>query len=1117
MKAKFIRLFSFIMITLLMIMPVSAQQVADGEVPSQVDSVTSEYELTILHTNDNHARVDQYNRNGARCTEEDDLDGLCIAGTPRLATKVNEIRSEVGNVLLLDAGDQFQGTLFFNLFKEEILNLTMNYLEYDAMTVGNHEFDDGPATLAAFINGSDFPIVSANIDASADLDLVGLIEPYTIVVEGGEQIGIIGLTTPETENISSPGPDIVFNDPLTSLQDAADHLTGLGVDKIIALTHQGYDVDVEMAAQVSGVDVIIGGHSHTFTYTPTDPIKFYDPEFPQYDPLAPAGEYPTVVESLTGEPVLVITAYQWGTFLGRLDVGFDAGGVIDAYGGNPIYLGTDVEKDAVLDGMLDPYREDVADLVGTVVGETTVDLLIDEGGVRICRLGECLLGNLVADAMLWKANEMEPGANYQIAFQNGGGLRAPILTGEISMGDVLETLPFGNTIATFELKGEYVKEALENGARLYPSANGGFAQVSGLKYVIDPNQPAGSRISNVQVWNGVVWSPLNSNAYYKVVTNDFMRRGGDNYTVFRDYAVDPYDFGPLLDEALADYLQEFSPVTPEIEGRVTFEYKIFMPIQMVDYVGVDYFEFTVLHTNDFHARVDQYNRNGARCTEEDDLNGLCIAGTPRLATVVNDIRDITENVLLLDAGDQFQGTLFFTLFKEQVLNETMNYLGYDAMTVGNHEFDDGPATLAAFIEGADFPVVSANINASADPDLAGLIPPYTIVEKGGEQIGIVGLTTPETENISSPGPYVTFTDPLTSLQAAVYRLTAQGVDKIIALTHQGYDQDVELAAQVSGVDIIIGGHSHTFTYIPTDPIYFYEPQFPQYSELVPAGEYPTVVSSPAGEPVLVVTAYQWGTFLGRLDVGFNDVGQLYSFTGNPIYLGTDVEKDATLDGMLDPYREDLAELVATEVGETTVDLLIEVGGERICRVGECLLGNLVADAMLWKANEMEPTAGYQIAFQNGGGLRAPILTGEVTMGDVLETLPFGNAIATFELQGMYVKEALENGARLYPDANGGFAQVAGLNYTIDSTQPAWSRVTSVEVCNGTTCEPLDEDAFYKVVTNDFMRLGGDNYYMFLNNAVDPYDYGPLLDEALAEYFGEFSPVTPEIGPRITIE
>jgi 2',3'-cyclic-nucleotide 2'-phosphodiesterase (5'-nucleotidase family)/subtilisin family serine protease len=535
--------------------------------PITVDGI---FGLTLLHTNDFHARVDEYNRNGARCTEATAAAGQCIAGAPRVAQVVDSMRLYNENVLVLDAGDQFQGTLFFTLFQGDVLNETMNYIGYDAMAVGNHEFDSGPATLADFINDSDFPVLSANIDASSDTDLMGLIPPYVILERGGQEIGVVGLTTPETENISSPGPDITFNDPVTSLQDAVDELTLMGVDKIIALTHQGYEQDLDLAEQVSGVDVIIGGHSHTFTYSPTDPIKFSPPEFPQYDPLAPAGEYPTVVESLTGEPVLVVTAYQWGTFLGNLSVIFDSDGLVQEFAGNPIFLGANIAKDSVLDEMLDPYRDAVADLVSQVVGETTVDLPILEGGLQICRLGECLLGNLVADAMLWKANEMEPGANYQIAFQNGGGLRAPILTGDITMGDVLETLPFGNTIATFELQGQYVKAALENGASRYPSANGGFAQVAGLRYVIDPTEPVGSRITSVDVWNGVGYDPLDLDEYYKVVTNDFMRRGGDNYTMFRDYAVDPYDFGPLLDEALADYLGDFSPVTPMIEGRVTF-------------------------------------------------------------------------------------------------------------------------------------------------------------------------------------------------------------------------------------------------------------------------------------------------------------------------------------------------------------------------------------------------------------------------------------------------------------------------------------------------------------------------------------------------------------------
>lgn len=525
-------------------------------------------DLTILHTNDFHARVDEYNRNGARCKPADAATGICIGGAPRIATAVNTIRATSPNpVLLLDAGDQFQGTLFYNLFKGDVLTETMNYIGYEAMAVGNHEFDNGPAVFRQFIDGADFPVLGANIDASAEPTLAGKILPYTVVQRGGHRIGVIGLTTPDTTNISSPGPNVVFNNPTTSLQATADMLTAQGIDKIIALTHLGYAEDLALAAQVSNVDVIIGGHSHSFLYQPAVPVSFGPPAV---GPLTPVGSYPTVVASRSQTPVLVVTAYQWGTFLGNLNVTFGPGGLVTAYNGNPIFMGTAVAKDAGLDALLEPYRAAVADLIATPVGTTTVDLPINVAGALICRFGECLLGNLVADAMLAKANEVEPGANYQIAFQNGGGLRAPIIAGAVTQGDVMETLPFGNAIATFELQGQYVKAALENGARLYPAANGGFAQVAGLRYVIDPTQPANSRIVSVDVWNGTAWTPLDMDAMYKVVTNDFMRRGGDNYTVFRDFAVNPYDFGPLLDEALADYFRANSPVTPMIEGRITF-------------------------------------------------------------------------------------------------------------------------------------------------------------------------------------------------------------------------------------------------------------------------------------------------------------------------------------------------------------------------------------------------------------------------------------------------------------------------------------------------------------------------------------------------------------------
>jgi len=517
--------------------------------------------LTILHTNDFHARVDEYNRDGSWCTSTAAAQGLCIGGSARLATAINGIRTGNPNVLLLDAGDQFQGTLYYNLFKADIITVTMNALGYDAMAIGNHEFDNGPAELARLIDGAGFPVLSANIDVSAEPALAGKIAPSTVVTRSGERIGIVGLTTPEAANISSPGPNVVFKDPATSLQAAVNDLVAQGVDKIIALTHMGYAEDLALAQVITGVDVIVGGHSHTFIYTPTNPVTFTPPLYPQYSPLVPAGPYPTVVNAADGKPVLIATAFQWGTFLGRLDVEFDDDGVVTGYNGNPIYISNAIVKDSTVESIITPtYKTQVIELMNTVVGTTTVDLPLTVGGYRICRVGECLLGDLVADAMLWRINSIDPENQYQIAVQNGGGLRAGINAGPVSVGAILEVLPFGNTLATFEITGTMLLQALENGVSRYPAYDGRFPQVAGMRYTFSADKPAGSRILAVEVLSGTRYVPLDPNGVYKVVTNDFMRKGGDGYTVFRDYAINPYDFGPSLAQALEDYIRTFSPV-----------------------------------------------------------------------------------------------------------------------------------------------------------------------------------------------------------------------------------------------------------------------------------------------------------------------------------------------------------------------------------------------------------------------------------------------------------------------------------------------------------------------------------------------------------------------------
>jgi len=522
-------------------------------------NATEWLDLTILHTNDFHARIDEYDVGGGACSTP----ANCIGGYARLSTLVNGVRGEEPNVLLLDAGDQFQGTLYYNLFKSEVVAQMMNTLGYDAMTVGNHEFDDGPAELGLLASRTDFPIVSSNLDVSAEPALEGSLVPYTIVERGGAEVAILGVTTTELPEIASPGPNVVVKDPVASVQATVDELADQGIDKIVVLSHLGYDADKALAAAVSGVDVIVGGHSHTFLYDPATAQTFTPPNLS----LTPAGRYPTVVESAADEPVLVVAAFEWGKFLGRLDVSFDPDGTVIGYDGNPIYVSNAVAKDAEIETMLAPYREDVSDLLTLKVGEITVDAPISVGGKRICRLGECLMGNLVTDAMLWQINTVG-GGDYQIAVTNGGGLRAALLAGDVTYGGVMGVLPFGNTIATMGLKGEDLLAALEHSARLYPSENGGFLQVSGMRYTFDPAQPVGSRIVSAEVWNGTAYEAIQADTVYKVVTNNFTRNGGDGYTWFRDKAINPYDGGPALHEAVIDYFWEFSPVTPEIEGRI---------------------------------------------------------------------------------------------------------------------------------------------------------------------------------------------------------------------------------------------------------------------------------------------------------------------------------------------------------------------------------------------------------------------------------------------------------------------------------------------------------------------------------------------------------------------
>jgi len=211
------------------------------------------------------------------------------------------------------------------------------------------------------------------------------------------------------------------------------------------------------------------------------------------------------------------------------------------------------------------------------------------------------------------------------------------------------------------------------------------------------------------------------------------------------------------------------------------------------------YTLTILHTNDFHARFEPISSSDGPCAADKNVAGECFGGTARLVTAIREAQARSTNSILVDGGDQFQGTLFYTYYKGQMAAEMMNKLGYDGMTVGNHEFDDGPEVLAAFMSAVQFPVLMSNADVSAEPLLADTLAKSVVIERGGEKIGLIGLTPEDTHELASPGPNIPFSDPVAAVQAEVDRMIAEGVNKIIVLSHSSYKTDLGVGAETTGV------------------------------------------------------------------------------------------------------------------------------------------------------------------------------------------------------------------------------------------------------------------------------------------------------------------------------
>ncbi|QFY61299.1 LysM peptidoglycan-binding domain-containing protein [Rhizobium grahamii] len=507
------------------------------------------------------------------------------------------------------------------------------------------------------------------------------------------------------------------------------------------------------------------------------------------------------------------------------------------------------------------------------------------------------------------------------------------------------------------------------------------------------------------------------------------------------------------------------------------------------------YQLNILHINDFHSRIESINKFDSTCSAEEEGKKECFGGAARLKTAIDQRREALsgQNVLLLNAGDNFQGSLFYTTYKGAAEAEVLNAMKFDVMTVGNHEFDDSADGLATFLDKVQFPVISANVLAGDGSKLGDRIKPSLVLDVGGQKIGIVGAVTNDTEEISSPGPKVMIADDVQTITAAVEDLKKQGINKIIALTHVGYPRDLSAIAKIPDVDVVVGGHSHSLL-SNTDP--------------KAEGPYPTMVDNPGGYKVPVVQAASYSKYLGDLVVTFDDNGVVKEAKGDPILIDSSFTPDPTLTARITELAKPIEELRKKVIGSSEGPIQ---GDRTVCRVAECSMGNLVTDAMLDRGKSQ----GMTIAIQNGGGLRASIDGGDVTQGEVITVLPFQNTLATFQLAGADIRKALENGLSQIEQGAGRFPQVSGLKYSYDKSKPAGSRLVSVETKDGDAFVPLDDAKTYGVVTNNYMRAGGDGYSIFASAGKNAYDFGPDLADVTADYLAAHSPYKPYTDGRVT--
>lgn len=476
--------------------------------PASLAAYAAPVELTILHSNDTHDHLEAF----------DSRQGKDVGGVARRATLIKRIKADAKNVLVIDAGDVFQGTPIFTFFEGEPDMLTMQQAGYDAIAVGNHDLDNGLANLQKQAKHLAQPLLCATL---VDAKGKPIFQPYRIVERGGLKIALIGIMGKNAyDAIAEKRRAGVFvKDPKQVLTELVPQLRSK-VDLVIVASHTGHEEEVALASAVSGIDVIVGGHSHTKV------------------------EHPVIV--LHGDrPTLVVQAFQWGEFLGRIDLTVD-GGKIVKHAGGLLPVSTDIPPDPAVLKTVQSYADKIAAQMQQVVGRSDFEFL----NARKAD-GDAPIGNLIADAL-------RDQAKADVGIMNSGGIRAPLPKGDVTRGMVLSMLPFDNKLVHFPVSGALLQQILNFAAS--KSGKSGSLQVSGIAFVVEGGKAVAITVGG---------RPLDPAKTYRVATIDYLAAGNDGAEVFKQVpATAMTETGLLVRDAFTAYMQHHKVLQNPPGGRI---------------------------------------------------------------------------------------------------------------------------------------------------------------------------------------------------------------------------------------------------------------------------------------------------------------------------------------------------------------------------------------------------------------------------------------------------------------------------------------------------------------------------------------------------------------------